>query len=416
MSPWSRWVGVGAALGIISALVPVVRGNVAVDTPAGPLARLQKKVFSKPVDPNLAGLDLLNLDIRPERVLAQLPDGRQAELTVDSKLQRTALAEMSRFKMPESGTILMDVRTGRILIYASYVNSGKPFDVNVRAEAPAASIFKVITGAALIERSGLNASTRQCYHGGRSRILAKELLEDPGRDKWCASLGEAMGRSINVVFGRLSHQHLKPEDLTEMGGAFGFGAPVPFAVPNQAPQIEMPTEPLEFARASAGFWHTRLSPLAAVGIAQTVASRGVTLQPRIVARVLSGSEETLWEDDGKPKVLRRAVKPATAAELAQMMEFTVSGGSAHGSFFDQHGHPYLPGIAVAGKTGTLTDHTEDRHYTWFIGFAPAENPEVAVAVLVVNTPSWKVKAPTLARDALRAYFAQAGRPGVSSPI
>jgi cell division protein FtsI/penicillin-binding protein 2 len=54
-------------------------------------------------------------------------------------------------------------------------------------------------------------------------------------------------------------------------------------------------------------------------------------------------------------------------------------------------------------------------YTWFVGFAPADKPEVAIAALVVNTPLWRIKGPQLARDVLRAYFSQHGYPGVTPP-
>jgi len=299
-------------------------------------------------------------------------------------------------------------------VYSSFVKDGEPFDVNTRAQAPAASVFKVVTGSALIERANLNADSRQCYHGGRSRISRDELREDPAKDKWCATLGEAMGRSLNVVFGRLAQKHLTPDDITRAGGAFGFGSAVPFVVPNEAPTIDIPQEPIEFARASAGFWHTTLSPLAAVGIAQTIAHDGLSLQPRIVQKLLDKGQVT-WEEEDKPKVLRRAIQVNTAKELAKMMSHTVTDGSARPAFHDGKGRPYLPGIAVAGKTGTLTKSDSERYYTWFVGFAPADQPEVAVATLVVNTPTWLIKAPDLARDALRAYFAKNNRPGVTAP-
>jgi len=85
------------------------------------------------------------------------------------------------------------------------------------------------------------------------------------------------------------------------------------------------------------------------------------------------------------------------------------------TFHDAKGDAYLPGIAVAGKTGTLSDNEANRHYTWFVGFAPADQPEIAVAALVVNNPTWHIKAPLLARNMLRAYFAKTGRKGVSMP-
>jgi cell division protein FtsI/penicillin-binding protein 2 len=294
------------------------------------------------------------------------------------------------------------------------VRDGEKFDVNLRAEAPAASVFKVVTGAALVEKAGLGSKTEQCYRGGKSRIEADELQDDPARDKWCATLAMAMGRSLNVVFGRLAQKHLTPEDLTAAAGAFGFGAPVPFVVQGEPSKLEIPNDPLEFARSAAGFWHTSMSPLAASSIAQTVANGGVTLEPRIISAVYSGQEK-IWEEKRDAAVLRRAVKPETAYELKEMMLQTVANGSAFKSFHDDRGRPYLPGIQVAGKTGTLTRHKENRHYTWFVGFAPADKPEIALATLVVNTPTWRIKAPELARNVFRAWFAKQNAKGVTPP-
>jgi len=402
-----RWIGVGAALGVIVALVPVVRGNIAIEAPLRKLSSAVGVTPKSKEPPKLEGLDLLRLDLRPQRVLAPLKDGQTAELTLDPAIQRVARAQMQKYRLPEGGVVVMDVKTGRLLAYASYVNEGEAFDVNARAGAPAASVFKVITGSALVEKGGLNSESEQCYHGGKSRILPDELVDDARRDKWCATLSIAMGRSLNVVFGRLAQKHLTPEDVAQMGGAFGFGASVPFAVPNEPPKIEIPQEPIEFARASAGFWHTTMSPLLGASIAQTVANGGVTLEPRIVQAVARGSEE-LWREEREPRVLRRAIKAETAAQVSRMMRETVANGSAFKSFHDAKGKPYLPGVAVAGKTGTLTDYKLNRFYTWFVGFAPAEAPEVAISTLVVNTPSWQIKAPQLAREVLRTYFDKKG--------
>lgn len=413
MARWSRWLGVGAAVGIVCALVPVVRGSVALKTPIAALSAATGE-REEPKGPDLEGLDLLRLDIRASRVTTPLPGGRTAELTLDPLVQRTALSQMKRYRVPEAGVVMMDVKTGELLAYASYVAEGEKFDVNTRAEAPAASVFKIVTAAALVERAGLNHKTEQCYHGGRSRISPEELRDDPERDKWCATLAIAMGRSLNVVFARLAQKHLTPAELTAMGGAFGFGASVPFVVKNEPTSIEIPNDPLEFARSAAGFWHTSLSPLAAVLLAQAVANGGVVLEPRIV-RFTERDNKKIWEDGGEPRVLRRAVRPRTADELRAMMDQTVSNGSAYKIFHDRQGRSFLPDIEVAGKTGTLTRHEANRHYTWFIGFAPANKPEVAVAALVVNTPLWHIKGPHLARDVLRAYFAKQGKPGVHAP-
>ncbi len=409
----SRWIGFGAAAGLIAALIPVIQGDLTLD-PALSKGAPAKAAKGPPPEADLSGLDLMRMDIRPERVTSPLPGGRTAVLTIDPVVQRAAMRVMKKYNIPEGGVVAMSPKTGDIIAYASHVSEGEKFDVNARAEAPAASVFKVITGTALVEKGGLTHETEQCYRGGRSQITADELRDDPERDKWCATLGIALGRSLNVVFGRLAQKHLTPEDLMEMGGAYGFGAPVPFAVDNEAPQINIPDDPLDFARTAAGFWNTSLSPLAAASIMQTVANDGVTLKPRIVSSVRLGNE-TLWNAPDDAVVLRRAMKSETAEEVTQMMLNTVSGGSAYKTFHDRRGNSFLPNIAVAGKTGTLTRHKENRHYTWLVAFAPAEDPEIAVAALIVNTPRWRIKGPDLARDVLRAYFAEKGRPGVSSP-
>lgn len=416
MRSLGKWLGIGLIVGMAVALAPVIRGHVAIEDLAIDLSRATLPKVETDERERFVGLDLTRIDLHPRRVTAPLADEHIAVLNLDADLQRSALGVMKRYTLPEAGVVVSDVKTGRLLAYASYINQGPTFDFNARAEAPTASVFKIVTGAALVEMAGLSASTEQCYHGGRSFIAKDELLDDPAQDKWCASLGAAMGRSLNVVFGRLASKHLSVEQLTTMGGAFGFGAPVPFEAVNEAPRIALPeTDPLEFARSAAGFWHSSMSPLAGAVLAQTVANGGVTLQPRIVKETLDAEGNVLYRAPEEPQVLRRAIKPETAVEVTKMMVQTTIAGSAHKAFFDAKGGAFLPDIVVAGKTGTLTRHKENRHYTWFVGFAPADAPEVAISALVVNTPVWRIKGPELARDVLRAYFAKKGRKGVTAP-
>ncbi len=412
MQGWRRWALMGVALGVIVALLPRWLDGLAI-RPADPLGRRAHQGLV-PVGPDLTGLNLLRLDFHPDKVTSPLRHGASAELTLDPDLQRATQAVLRRHSVPEAGVVVMDVRTGNVLAYASRVGEGTPFDVNLRAEAPAASIFKIVTAAALLEVPGLSAQTEQCYRGGQSRIVANELLPDPSRDRWCASMAMAMGRSINVVFARLAQRHLTPEGLTEAAGAFGFGAPTPFDIDAEAPGIELPNEPLEFARAAAGFWHTSLSPLAGASMAQALGNAGLMLKPRIVRAVLEGDERA-WEAPAAPVPLRRVVSTRAAHELTKMMLQTVASGSAFRTFHDRDGRPFLPKVRIASKTGTLTRHEGNRHYTWFVGFAPADQPEVSIAALVVNTPVWRIKGPELAREVLRAYFAQHGVAGVSPP-
>ncbi|MEO7096095.1 MAG: penicillin-binding transpeptidase domain-containing protein, partial [Polyangiales bacterium] len=116
-----------------------------------------------------------------------------------------------------------------------------------------------------------------------------------------------------------------------------------------------------------------------------------------------------------PSSIRKAIEPATAIDVGKMMTETVSQGTCYKAFHDAKGKAFIPGVEIAGKTGTLNQPSPLKLFTWFVGFAPAKNPKVAIAVLVVNDPVWKVKANVVAREVLQTYFAEQGTPGVVAP-
>ena len=369
-----------------------------------------------PVDP-MAGLDLARITSDAAGPEAPTKVGT-ARLTVEPELQRTALDLMKAHHLPEAAVVLMDAATGRLLVYASHVDKGPPRDLCVEATAPSASVFKIVTAAALIEDAHLEPDTKQCYSGGESRINPVDLIEDPQRDRWCTTLAGAMGRSINTVFARLANEHLEPPQLEAMARRFGYGQSVPFDVPVQPGAVHVPSEPLEFARTAAGFWNSTLSPVQAVEMSAIVARGGEAVRPGIVDKVVSTSGAVLWSAPEAPAT-HRALARETADQIAVMMEQTIREGTSFRAFHDPRGTAFLPGIEVAGKTGTLTDAEAHRYYTWFTGFAPVRpvRPahQVAVATLVVNGPIWQVKANVIAREVLRAYFAAQGSEGVTRP-
>jgi cell division protein FtsI/penicillin-binding protein 2 len=387
----------------------------------GPEAPLAKVVGSaeprEPAPQSLAGLDLLRLHVDDEGVSAPLPGGRTALLTLDPDLQRTAAALLRAHKFPEAAIVAIDPQTGAVLAYASHVEEGTPRDLNVVASAPAASVFKIVTASALVQRAKLGPDTRQCYSGGEQRIHPVDLVDDPRRDRWCVTLAGAMGRSVNTVFARLAQRHLDHDALEAAARSFGFGESVPFDVPVEASALELPTDALGFARTAAGFWNTTLSPVAAAWMSAGIAKGGEAMRPYVVREVAGPGKATLYT--AKPSLARRFVDGEVAQALTTMLEHTVSEGTSFRAFHDPGGRSFLPHVPVAGKTGTLTDGPQQRLYTWFTGFAPSRPmagvKPVAIAVLVVNRPQWHIKANTVAREVLRAHFAAQKLPGVSRP-
>lgn len=369
--------------------------------------------------PALPGLDLTQLAVDDKGVTTTLADKTVVRLTLDPKLQKMASSLLNTYRMPESAIVLMDVATGRVLAYASHVEQGQARDLNVEATAPAASVFKMVTGSALVEYAQLTAEEKQCYNGGEQRLNEKDLDADPIRDKYCTTLGGAMGRSINTVFARLAIGHLKREQLQEMGQNLYFTKQLPFDVTVQPSALSLPEDRLGFARTAAGFWNTTLSPMHATWMSATFARNGTPIRPVIVREVEREGAKKVYSL-GEPKPMKRAISEATAAQVVSMLEQTVSEGTSFKAFHDKAKQPFLPGIDVAGKTGTLTDGGTQKYYTWFTGFAPSKPvegvPQIAVTALAANGAVWKVKANVLAREMLRAYFAQVGVKGVTAPV
>jgi cell division protein FtsI/penicillin-binding protein 2 len=286
-------------------------------------------------------------------------------------------------------------------VYVSRGEAGAP-DLARDASPPAASVFKIVTAGALVG-AGMSVESETCFSGGWHRLSLRDLEANPRRDRDCVSLGQAFGRSANTVFARRAVERLNSGVLLAAARSWGFGESVPFEAPVSAGAVDMPEDRLEFARASAGFWHSHLSPMHGATIAQGIARGGEMLRPWVVDHVLDAQGHTV-QQHAAPRAWRRAVSADTAAALSRMMTFSVSEGTAMRAFHDPAGRAFLPGVDVGGKTGTLTAATPYRAYTWFVGNARDASARVSFAVVVANDPVWRIKASTLARQVLQIVY------------
>lgn len=404
------------AAAAISAVVPL---GLRSSTGGGTTATIAKFVplaaaaAPSPAPSLFSGLDLRSLAIDDDGAVTTLSGGRIARLTVDPRLQLEVTRLLAKHKLPQAAVVVLEPSTGRILAYASRDQSAPTRDLNTEAFAPSASVFKIVTGAALVQIAGIGPDFKMCYSGGEQKILPSDLKDDPKRDHYCATLAQAMGRSINTIFARLAHRKLNGADLHAIATQLGYGAPLPFEIPVAPSKIDLPSDGLGFARTAAGFWNTTLSPLHGAVLAGTIANGGVAMRPFVVSEIVDGSK-VVWKAPA-PTALRKAIDPATAAAVERMMAETVSQGTSYKAFHDAKGRSFLPGIDVAGKTGTLNQPQPLKLFTWFVGYAPIKAPKVAIATLVVNDPVWKVKANVLSREVLQAYFAAQGATGVNAP-
>ncbi len=341
------------------------------------------------------------LDEDSGRYVAPLGGGR-AVLTLKAGLQARLTRLLADYRVPWGATVLLEPRTGRVLALAEHSQKEpEARGLSLRAMAPAASIFKIVTAAALLQR-GVGPDAEVCYHGGKHGLALRHLADDPRRDRRCLTLASALGRSANAVFAKLADRGLSAELLRSEAERFLWNAPIPFARPIEVSRADIPDDPLSLARTAAGFGPVRLSALHGAVVAAIVANGGVFVPPEIVE-----SAEGV-APPGRPDA-RRVVDERVAAALGDMMRTTVTEGTARRFFRDRQARGAFGGLAIAGKTGSLAERDPYRDYSWFVGFAPVDDPQVAVASVVVNERLWRVKAPYVAREALRVWFE--GAPG-----
>ena len=344
--------------------------------------------------------------VEDEKLVSTLETGQHAELTVDPDFQAHVRQVFQRYAVPAGAFVAVEPASGRLLAYVSHNLSKPGTDMVVDTTPPAASIFKIVTSAALIE-AGVKSDARTCYGGGLSRIAPIDLKDDPRRDTSCISLAKALGSSTNAVFAKRATRHLDRSELSKYAKAFGFGQRLPSEVRATAGRAEIPDQELEFARTAAGFWHTFLSPLHGAIIAATVANGGVMPSVRLIDRVVGSDGKVLMQRPAGSQPGRRVLSAGTARELGTMMQRTVRDGTSHDQFYDSRGRPYLQGVDVAGKTGSLSASEPYRAYSWWVGFAPADKPVVALSALVVNSEKWRIKSSFVARDALEYWLPRA---------
>lgn len=339
------------------------------------------------------------------RLVQTLPDGHRLLYTLDPVLQDSALTIFRNREVPYAGAVVIDLRDNAVLAFAGHSTANPqvdPLEVLTTAWAPAASTFKLITAASLLENEAATPSTKECFHGGLRGITDDLLRDDPALDERCETLSNAIAQSHNLVIGKLALKHLDEVQLGRTAQTFQYDSEIPFEFPVEKSPTHIPTDPKERAKVAAGFWHVDLSPLHGALIGSIFARGGTYQAPHIIDQVVGPDGAALTPQ--RPKT-QRVLAQDIAQAVGKMMVGTTTEGTARSSFRDGAGTDFIPGVEVAGKTGSLTGKRAPAYnYNWFIGFAPADDPEIAFAVVLANEPKWKIKAHYAARRLVQIYL------------
>lgn len=337
--------------------------------------------------------------------------GRKKQMTqVKYSLEPAVQAEAERllksYKPDYAGIVLMDAKTGRILAMTSYQKDDpEAHNWNLIATFPAASVFKVVTATAAVDKAGVTPYHKIHYNGGAYTLYRKNVLTDK-ITRWTneITLKDAFARSINTAFGRLSIEKLEPRDLNDYAQRFMFNTVIPTDFPVEMGVASVPDEKgFELAEVASGYNRTnRMSPIQGAMIAASIANDGQMVIPYLVNELVDEDGSAFYKAD----VLHHGIimSKESAEKVRVLMEQTVLAGTSRKSFRSIVRDRKFSDVEMGGKTGHLTGNNPRGRVDWFVGYAMDDENRVAVAAITVSKEYWTVKSAHLGQSMFRTYF------------
>ncbi|QYJ16224.1 Penicillin-binding protein A [Rubrobacter xylanophilus DSM 9941] len=355
---------------------------------------------------NLSGnADPATLDELINQISGGPRPGNNVTLTIDPQLQRLAYELLAASNTGRGSVVAVDPKTGEILALVSHP-SYDPNNIDDRFRElqqdpsqpllnratqglyPPGSVFKVVTAAAAL-KSGVSP-TDVFFDDGTYEQPGYTVTNYGGASYGRVTFAQALALSINTVFAQIAVEEVGRQMLYATARDFGFGS-------------SYEEFPLEISASRLGEGNlaqiafgqdTVLSNVFQMAlVAATVANGGTLMEPHLVKEVRS--PDGIIIERASPQREREVLDPQTAATLREMMVGVVENGSATAA--------QIPGIEVAGKTGTAEVPPNAPH-SWFIAFAPANDPRIAVAVLVENGGDGEKQALPIARQLIASYL------------
>jgi peptidoglycan glycosyltransferase len=349
-----------------------------------------------------------------DQLLGRRQEGEDIRTTLDVQGQRVALQALAGRK---GSVVAMEPGTGRVRVMASEPGfnpnlitakggiGGAASTLNraTQGRYPPGSTFKVVTASAAVDSGRYKPDS---FISGKSpKVISGVPLRNFGNENFGAvSLTDALTHSVNTVFGEIGEK-LGRRTLREYMLRFGFQRKPPLDYPKDqmvasgAFDLKACGSGIDYGRVAIGQeCHLFVTPLQMAEVAATVANGGVRMKPQLVERIVA--KDGRVKQRFRPKKAADVMSRQSAGQVGQMMQHVVEEGTGTAA--------RLEGISVAGKTGTAEIPGTTENQVWFIGYAPADNPRMAVAVTIERTQGegGTVAAP-IAKQVLQALLGKA---------
>lgn len=332
----------------------------------------------------------------------------EVNYSINSKLEKQVKKLLKRYRSDYASVVVVDNNTGKILTAIDYDKGEKEFGLSLSFSStnPAASIFKVITAADLLENTETNIDTKFSYNG-RASTLYKYQLKDR-KNKWTRSVPfkNAFARSNNVIFGKAAIKNTSTTSLIRTANKFGFNNDLLQFIDIGESKLFIADSEYALAELASGFnKKTMISPIHGAMIASVIANDGIFKQPTIINNIVDLKQKReVWKSGYK---LQRVISQDVADEIKDMMRLTVQRGTARGAF-----RPWkvkkIKHIEIGGKTGSITGGVPYGKRDWFVSYAkPKEDLSdkgISVCVMIVNVKKWYIKSTYLAKKIIQYYY------------
>jgi len=359
----------------------------------------------KDVQPILAEVDFLDLDRESFTVDV---DGHalQVETSLHIPLQQYLMKRLDKATSRNIGIVIMDPATGRIHALAGFDKTGMNGNPCFDNRFPAASIFKIVTAIAGIEKCGFRTGSRFSFNGGKYTLYKSQLKDRKNRYTNRISFQNSFAQSVNPVFGKIGANYLGKENLEEYAEGFGFNRTIDFEVPLAPSHLNVTDQSYQWAEIACGFNRdTVMSPLHGALLSAAIVNEGGLVEPTMVDRITDDSGNILYRSE--PKIIGYAATPRASKAVSKMMQATVRSGTSRRAFRGTRRDKILSRLDIGGKTGSIGSRKIPHvRYDWFVGFAKEKNgkEKLVVSVVVAHEKYIGKRAAYYARTAIKQYF------------
>lgn len=329
----------------------------------------------------------------------------QVESTIDHALQQYLQKQLYRRTSRYIAIVVLTPHNGQVLALVNYAREGRDPNPSLSSQFPAASLFKIVTAAAALEKCGYSSQTPLTYNGARHTLYKSQLKNVRNRYTRQTTLEKSFASSVNPVFGKIGRHCLGPTHLRRYADNFGFDKTIAFELNLPPSRTHITDKPYQWAEIASGFnQETVISPLHGAIVAAVVPARGRLVEPSIIRRITDQEGNALYQP--APATAAAGISPAAARELGRLMRRTVTHGTARKTFRRMKKDKVLSQLTIGGKTGSIDTRDHGARYDWFAGYAdgPERKDAIAVAVLVAHEKFIGRRAGEYGRRAIREHF------------